>query len=159
MRNCEIAGWGSWLPDAVEISGETRYRIGDDVSQLDMLAAACERALEHAGIGVGDIDLVLGASAAGLQPIPCTAALVWERLSNRGRTPVHAAALGPVLDRLKIPRDRRVDEVALYGNMVSASVPLMLALALEARRVGRGDTVVLCGTAAGLTANALALRL
>lgn len=313
MRNCEIAGWGSWLPDAVEISGETRYRIGDDVSQLDMLAAACERALEHAGLGVGDIDLVLGASAAGMQPIPCTAALVWERLSNRGRTPVHAAAfdvnstctsfitavdvasryldagdydtvlvfagdvgsrhlnpsqkesyelfsdagvafvlrrstsdergvlasrqqtwpaythdteirgglsllpshqyanadpadylfdmngkkallgmmrvlpdffggfldraglsmadidlwvphqasaaLGPMLDRLKIPRDRRVDEVALYGNMVSASVPLMLALALEARRVGRGDTVVLCGTAAGLTANALALRL
>ena len=36
---------------------------------------------------------------------------------------------------------------------------LMLARALDAGRVGRGDTVILCGTAAGLTANVLALRL
>jgi len=313
MRKCEIAGWGSWLPDPVTIAGETRYRIGDDLSQLDMLASACERALAHAGIGVGEVDLVLGASAAGLQPIPCTAALVWERLTGRGTAPAHAAAfdvnstctsfitavdvasryldagdyetvlvfagdvgsrylnpaqkesyelfsdagvafvlrrsssenrgvlasrqqtwpayahdteirggltllpsrdyadaspddylfdmngkkallgmmrvlpeffegfreraglamadidlwvphqasaaLGPMLDRLRIPRDRRVDDVKLYGNMVSASVPLMLARALESRRVGRGSTVVLCGTAAGLTANALAIKL
>ena len=313
MRNCEIAGWGTWLPESVDIGGETRYRVGPETSQLDMLATACERALAHAGVAASDIDLVIGASAAGLQPIPCTAALVWERLSNRGKTPVHAAAfdvnstctsfitaldvasryldagdhetvlvfagdvgsrflnplqkesfelfsdagvafvlrrttdaargvvssaqqtwpayahdteirgglsllpaqryadakptdylfdmngkkallgmmrvlpdffadfreraglsmdaidlwvphqasaaLGPMLDRLGIPRDRRVDDVRRYGNMVSASVPLMLALALESGRVGRGHTVVLCGTAAGLTANALALRL
>jgi 3-oxoacyl-[acyl-carrier-protein] synthase-3 len=34
----------------------------------------------------------------------------------------------------------------------------MLIRALEAGRIRQGDTVVLCGTAAGLTANALALR-
>lgn len=309
-RSCEIAGWGTVLPErVVRFGDEVRYRIEDGVSHLDMLAGACERALEHAGISADDVDLVLGASAAGIQPIPCTAALVLERLTLTGhaaafdvnstctsfitaldvasryleagdyetilvvsgdvgtrflnpgqpesfelfsdaaaavvlrrsddpdqgvvgslqqtwpayahdteirgglsRSPAQAyagsdpadylfdmngrrallgmmrvlpafferfhqriglshddvalwiphqasAALGPMLDRLGIPADRRVDEVMTYGNMVSASVPFMLARALDAGRVRRGDTVVLCGTAAGLTANVLALRL
>jgi 3-oxoacyl-[acyl-carrier-protein] synthase-3 len=70
-----------------------------------------------------------------------------------------SAALGPMLDRLGIPVERRIDEVSAYGNMVSASVPFMLARALDQGRVSSGDTVVLCGTAAGLTANILAMRL
>jgi 3-oxoacyl-[acyl-carrier-protein] synthase-3 len=310
MRNCEIAGWGSVLPQqTVSFGREVRYRIDDDTSHLDMLSEACERALSHAGLNANDIDLVLGASAAGLQPIPCTAALVLERLTLTGhaaafdvnstctsfitaldvasrfldsgdyttilvfagdvgtrflnpaqqesfelfsdaavafvlrratdpargviasaqrtwpayahdteirgglsRSPAQAyassdpgdylfdmdgrrallgmmrvlpdffgdfhqasgigyddvalwvphqasAALGPMLDRLGIPKERRVDEVSDFGNMVSASVPFMLARALDAGRVGTGDTVILCGTAAGLTANVLALRL
>lgn len=310
MRNCEIAGWGTMLPGrTVRFGDEVRYRIEDDVSHLDMLTGACEKALERAGLGADDVDLVLGASAAGIQPIPCTAALVLERLTLTGhaaafdvnstctsfitaldlashllaagahetilvfsgdvgtrflnpeqtesyelfsdaaaavvlrrttdarrgviasaqrtwpayahdteirgglsRSPAqryadvdpadylfdmngkrallgmmrvlpeffHAfhessgvahddvalwvphqasAALGPMLDRLGIPADRRIDEVSAYGNMVSASVPFMLARALDEGRVGAGDTVILCGTAAGLTANVLALRL
>lgn len=310
MRNCEIVGWGTSLPDRITRFGdEVRYRIAADVSHLDMLVDAAERALADAGIAADEIDLVLGASAAGVQPIPCTAALVLERLTLTGhaaafdvnstctsfitavdvasryldtgdaetvlivsgdvgsrflnpaqresyelfsdagaamvlrrsarpatgviasaqrtwpayahdteirgglsRSPAQAyagadpadylfdmdgrrallammrvlpdffadfhdrsgiayddvalwvphqasAALGPMLDRLGIPADRRIDEVTGFGNMVSASVPFMLARALDAGRVGRGDTVVLCGTAAGLTANVLALRL
>lgn len=310
MRRCEIAGWGTMLPErTVRFGEEVRYRIEDHVSHLDMLAGACERALERAGIAADEVDLVIGASAAGIQPIPCTAALVLERLTLTGhaaafdvnstctsfitaldvasrfldagahetilvfsgdvgtrflnpgqkesfelfsdaaaavvlrrsedpargviasaqrtwpayahdteirgglsRSPAqryadadpadylfdmdgrrallgmmrvlpeffeafHAssglayddvalwvphqasAALGPMLDRLGIPADRRVDEVASFGNMVSASVPFMLARALDAGRVGAGDTVILCGTAAGLTANVLAMRL
>lgn len=310
VRNCEIAGWGTSLPErTVRFGGETRYRIEDDRSHLDLLAEACERALIHAGITADEVDLVLGAAAAGVQPIPCTAALVLERLSLTGHAaafdvnstctsfitaldvasryldagahetilvfagdvgtrflnpeqresyelfsdagaavvlrrstdadrgviasaqrtwPAYAhdteirgglshspaqvyaeadpadylfdmngrrallgmmrvlpdffqafhrasgvayddvalwvphqasAALGPMLDRLGIPAERRIDEVSAYGNMVSASVPFMLARALESGRVGRGDTVILCGTAAGLTANILALRL
>lgn len=310
MRNCEIAGWGTMLPDRTVTFGEqVRYRIEDDVSHLDMLAGACEKALDKAGIGADDVDLVLGASAAGIQPIPCTAALVLERLTLTGhaaafdvnstctsfitaldmashllavgahetilvfsgdvgtrflnpeqteshelfsdaaaavvlrrsedpergviasaqrtwpayahdteirgglsRSPAQryadadpadylfdmngrrallammrvlpdffaafhgssgirhddvalwvphqaSAALGPMLDRLGIPAERRIDEVSAYGNMVSASVPFMLARALDEGRVGTGDTVILCGTAAGLTANVLALRL
>jgi 3-oxoacyl-[acyl-carrier-protein] synthase-3 len=310
MRSCEIVGWGSVLPErTVRFGDEVRYRIADDMSHLDMLAAACERALTRAGIGIEEVDLVLGASAAGIQPIPCTAALVLERLTLEGHAaafdvnstctsfitaldvasryldsgdhetilvfagdvgtrflnpdqresyelfsdaaaavvlrrsddpsrgviasaqqtwPAYAhdteirgglshspaqlyaesdpgdylfdmngrrallgmmrvlpgfferfherhgidyddvalwlphqasAALGPMLDRLGIPADRRVDEVAAFGNMVSASVPFMLTRALDAGRVSAGDTVILCGTAAGLTANVLALRL
>jgi 3-oxoacyl-[acyl-carrier-protein] synthase III len=310
MRSCEIAGWGTSLPErTVRFGEEVRHRIADDDSHLDMLVDAAEKALRHAGVAPEDVDLVLGASAAGVQPIPCTAALVLERLTLRGkaaafdvnstctsfitaldvasryldagdhetilvvsgdvgsrflnpaqresfelfsdagaavvlrrtsdpkrgviasaqrtwpayahdteirgglsRSPAQAyadadpadylfdmdgrrallammrvlpeffaafhessgvapddvalwvphqasAALGPMLDRLGVPADRRVDEVREFGNMVSASVPFMLARALDTGRVGRGDTVVLCGTAAGLTANVLALRL
>lgn len=310
MRNCEIAGWGTVLPERTVVFGDqVRYRVDDDVSHLDMLAGACEKALQRAGISADDVDLVLGASAAGIQPIPCTAALVLERLTLTGhaaafdvnstctsfitavdmasflldagvhetilivsgdvgtrflnpqqaeshelfsdaaaavvlrrtadagrgviasaqrtwpayahdteirgglsRSPAQAyadadpadylfdmngkrallammrvlpeffaafhqssgiahddvalwvphqasAALGPMLDRLGVPADRRIDEVSAYGNMVSASVPFMLARALDDGRVASGDTVILCGTAAGLTANVLALRL
>jgi 3-oxoacyl-[acyl-carrier-protein] synthase-3 len=35
----------------------------------------------------------------------------------------------------------------------------MLVTSLDEGRISPGDTFVLCGTAAGLTANALALRL
>lgn len=310
MRRCEIAGWGTMLPErTVRFGDAVRYRIEDDVTHLDMLAGACERALDRAGLTADDVDLVIGASAAGIQPIPCTAALVLERLTLTGHAaafdvnstctsfitaldvasrfldagshetilvfsgdvgtrflnpghresyelfsdaaaavvlrrspetargviasaqrtwPAYAhdteirgglshspaqryadadpadylfdmdgrrallammrvlpaffdafhtasgiaydevalwvphqasAALGPMLDRLGIPADRRIDEVASFGNMVSASVPFMLARALDSGRVGAGDTVILCGTAAGLTANVLALRL
>lgn len=89
MRSCEIAGWGSMLPGRTVRFGESvRYRIEDDVSHLDMLVGAARRAIAHAGLTTDDVDLVLGASAAGVQPIPCTAALVWERLTSAG----HAAA-------------------------------------------------------------------
>lgn len=310
VKSCEIIGWGTSLPArTVRFGDEVRYRIEDDVSHLDMLAGACQRALDAAGIAVDDVDLVLGASAAGIQPIPCTAALVLERVSLTGRAaafdinstctsfitaldvasrylaagdhetilvfagdvgtrflnpdqresfelfsdagaafvlrrsddpdrgvvasaqrtwPAYAhdteirgglsgspaqhfatsdpadylfdmdgrrallgmmrvlpdffgefhrasdisyddvalwvphqasAALAPMLDRLGIPAERRVDEVSAFGNMVSASVPFMLARALDSGRVARDDLVILCGTAAGLTANILALRL
>lgn len=312
MKNCQIAGWGTYLPDEVVTFGsQTRYRIADHTSQLDMLAAAAEQALERAGVRPDDVDCVIAACAAGVQPIPCTAALVMERVApgaaaaafdvnstctsfvtavdvasryladgeyenvlivsgdvgsrfldpgqresfelfsdaaaavvlTRGaddsegpgviaslqRTwPEHAhdtelrgglsrhpaqayadgdprdylfdmngrralmgmlavlpgffaaffekaglglddvdlvvphqasGALGIAMRRLGMAPGTYVDAVAEYGNMVSASVPYTLARCLDDGRLGRGDTVLLCGTAAGLTANALALRL
>lgn len=313
MRNCRISGWGTWLPDtAVTFTSRsgtvTRYRIADDVSQLDMLAAAAGDAIRRAGITADDVDCVIAACAAGVQPIPCTAALVMERVApgaraaafdvnstctsfitavdiasryladgeyervlivsgdvgsrfldpeqresyelfsdaaaavvlTRGdegqgvlaslqqtwpehahdtelrgglsRFPAHdyadgdpadyrfdmhgrralmgmlrvlpafferffaksgltledvdlvvphqaSGALGIAMRRIGIPPDAYVDAVAEYGNTVSSSVPFTLARCLEDGRLGSGDTVLLCGTAAGLTANALALRL
>src|SRR5699024_11627338 len=83
MRQCEIAGWGTDLPDReVRFGDQTRYRIAEGRSQLDLLAAAATRALDRAGLGPGDIDCVIGAVAGDLQPIPCTAALVWDRRSE-----------------------------------------------------------------------------
>lgn len=313
MRSCRISGWGTSLPETTVTfpsrSGEvTRYRIPDDVSQLDMLAAAAEDAIRSAGLEPDDVDCVIAACAAGVQPIPCTAALVMERVAPGARAaaldvnstctsfitavdiasryladgeyerilivsgdvgtrfldpaqresfelfsdaaaavvltrgdagqgvlanlqqtwPEHAhdtelrgglsrfpaqdyadgdpadyrfdmhgrralmgmlrvlppffdrffekagfgledvdlvvphqasGALGIAMRRIGIPRDAYVDAVAEYGNMVSSSVPFTLARCLDDGRVGPGDTVLLCGTAAGLTANALALRL
>ena len=310
VKTLKIAGWGTWLPDRVVRFGtQTRYRIDDDVSQLDMLQTAAERALASAGLAPDDLDCVIAACAAGVQPIPCTAALVMERVAPGARAaafdvnstctsfitaldvasryladgdhehvlvvsgdvgsrfldpaqreshelfsdaaaavvltrgdhpgqgvlatlqqtwPAHAhdtelrgglsrhpssayaggdpadylfdmdgrralrgmltvlpgfferfwersgltiddvdlvvphqasGALGIAMRRLGMPVGSFVDAVAEYGNMVSASVPYTLARCLDDGRVGPGDTVVLCGTAAGLTANALALRL
>lgn len=314
MRQCEIAGWGSYLPARVVTFGDqTRYRVADGVSQLDMLEQASQEALDRAGLAPADVDCVIGAVAADLQPIPCTAALLWERLAPRsrvaafdvnstctsfvtavdvasryladgeyervlvvsgdvgsrfldaghaesrellsdaaaavvltrtddpgrgvltslqrtwaehahdteirgggtllpardyathdptdhlfdmdGRRALHSMvrvlpeffeeffgrlrdragldpadvdlfvphqasrALGLVMRRIGVPKERYADRVDALGNMVSASVPFVLAECLGSERVGRGDVVVLCGTAAGLTANALALRL
>lgn len=313
MRNCRISGWGSYLPEtpvtfASRSGTVTRYRVADDVSQLDMLAAAADEAIRSAGISPDDVDCVIAACAAGVQPIPCTAALVMERVApgaraaaldvnstctsfitavdiasryladgeyervlivsgdvgsrfldpeqresyelfsdaaaavvlTRGdadqgvlaslqqtwpehahdtelrgglsRFPAHdyadgdpadyrfdmhgrralmgmlrvlpgffdrffgksglgledldlvvphqaSGALGIAMRRIGIPSEVYVDAVAEYGNMVSSSVPYTLARCLEDGRLTPGDTVLLCGTAAGLTANALALRL
>jgi 3-oxoacyl-[acyl-carrier-protein] synthase-3 len=315
VRPCRLAGWGTYLPaEVVTFGRQTRYRIPDGMSQLDMLAAAAEKALRRAGLHPDDIDCVIAACAAGVQPIPCTAALVMERVAPRagaaafdvnstctsfitavdiasryvaagdyervlivsgdvgsrfldagqresfelfsdaaaavvltreprGETdaaapgvlgsrqqtwPAHAhdtelrgglslhpaqsyadgdpsdyvfamdgrrallgmlavlpgffagffdhagldldeidlvlphqasGALGIAMRRIGIPREKYVDRVAEFGNMVSSSVPFILATSLDEGRIGPGDTIVLCGTAAGLTANALALRL
>ena len=309
MRRLEIAGYGTSLPErTVTFGRQTRHRIEDDRGQLDLLAEAAERAIAHAGLRPEDIDCVIAACAAGIQPIPCTAALVMERVAPhataaafdvnstctsfitaldvasryldagdyervlvvsgdvgsrfldpaqresfelfsdagaavvltrgdggqgvlaslqqtwpqhahdtelRGGLSLHPAqdyaggdpadyrfdmhgrralmsmlavlpgfferffdraglalgdldlvvphqasgALGIAMRRIGIPKQLFVDRVAEYGNMVSSSVPYTLIRSLEEGWIARGGTVLLCGTAAGLTANALALRL
>lgn len=69
-----------------------------------------------------------------------------------------SAALGLVMEKLGINQDKYVDYVKEYGNMVSASIPVALCRAIEDGKIKKGDTIVLFGTAAGLTANMLALR-
>ena len=67
IRSLRIAGYGSFLPDRTVSFGEhTRYRIPDDLSQLDMLTAAANQALARAGIAGTDLDCIMGASAAGM---------------------------------------------------------------------------------------------
>jgi len=313
VRRCRISGWGTALPDVVVRYGDrTRHRVPDDLGQLDLLAEASLRAIARAGLSPDDVDLVVAACAAGVQPIPCTAALVLERVAPGARAaafdvsstctsfvtaldvvsrlvdggaydralvvsgdvgsrfldpaareaaelfsdagaavvvtrtdvtdddgpgvlaslqqtwPAHAhdtelrgglslhpaqayadgdpadylfdmdgrralrgmlrvlpgffdrffegagltwadldrvvphqasGALGLAMRKVGCPPGLWIDRVDELGNMVSASVPYVLAEELEAGRLGPGDTVLLCGTAAGLTANALALRL
>jgi len=310
MRSCEIVGYGTYLPEhQVTFGTHVRHRITPDVSLLDMLEAAAVRALAHAGISADAVDCIIGASAAGVQPIPCTAALVQERLAPRGETAAfdvnstctsfitaldiasryiadgeystilivagdvgtrflnpaqeeafelfsdagvavvltatedptkgvvaslqqtwasyahttevrgglagqspqmyptsppedylfdmdgRAALLGIIrvlpaffkrfydksgltidqielviphqasralplaMRRVGIPASKFVDDVERFGNMVSASVPFILIDQLRSGRIGPGNTVLLCGTAAGMTANALAITL
>lgn len=68
-------------------------------------------------------------------------------------------ALGLIMPRLGFPKESYADYVSEYGNMISASVPYTLCRTIEEGRVKRGDLVLLIGTAAGLTANFLLLRL
>ena len=67
-------------------------------------------------------------------------------------------ALDMIMQRIGIPKDKYINEVEEYGNMVSAAVPLAFCRAIEEGRIKKGDKIVLCGTAAGLTANILVLQ-
>lgn len=310
MRNIKIAGYGTYIPDTVvTFKDQTRHRVMGDETLVDMATKAVNSAMENANLKIEDIDLIVSTSAVGAQPIPCTAALIHERvakgtaipaldinttctsfisgldiishlvqngsynrvlivaadLASRGlnkdqkesyelfadgaaaiiiektddvnkgivysmqRTwsegahlteirgglsnytadkyngdnyaeylfdmkghqilrltadkieeffkefyekgnlsledidivvPHQASkALSLIMRRLNIPKGKYIDIVKDYGNMVSASVPYALCYGLENKLIKENDTVMLCGTAAGLTINALVIRL
>lgn len=68
-------------------------------------------------------------------------------------------ALSMFMSRMNVPEGKYMDCVTQYGNMVAASVPFLLCKALSTGKIGEGSTVLLCGTAAGLTINLLLLQL
>ncbi|MFS9270430.1 3-oxoacyl-[acyl-carrier-protein] synthase III C-terminal domain-containing protein [Streptococcus infantis] len=309
-RHVEIAGYGVCLPkNTVQFKDQTRYRVVEnEETQLDLAEAAIQAALDNANLSVKDIDCLVSASAVGVQPIPCTAALIHERVAKGLSIPAmdinttctsfisalstmsylieageyhrvlivssevgslglnpkqkesyelfgdgaaafifqasdkdkgviaslqrtwsegahdteirggltsyqpkeyseetktnfmfdmkgkkilllsarvipemfqefqeksgiskdavnyiipHQAsrALPLVMDKLGVSKDKYLNIVSEYGNMVSVAVPFGLAYALEHGHVKEGDTIFLMGTAAGMTVNMLALKL
>jgi 3-oxoacyl-[acyl-carrier-protein] synthase-3 len=56
-----------------------------------------------------------------------------------------------VAERLGIPLERATLVLERTGNTSAASIPLAMADAIEARRVQRGDIVLVSAFAAGLT--------
>lgn len=310
VRGLQIDGYGVCLPEGtVTFGSATRYRAEAPAQHLDMLVDSAQKAIAAAGISADDLDCIIGATAGDVQPIPCTASLVQERVAPDARCaaldvnstctsfitaldvasrylrdgeyrrilivagdvgaqflhpgqresfelfsdaavavvvsspsaegvgvlaslqqtwPRHAhetelrgggsrmpgrdfhpdndhdyrfdmdgravllsasrvlpgfferffekagtsvdeidyviphqasRALPLIMRRIGIPEDRYANYVEDFGNMVSASVPFALARAWDEGRIGRGSRVLLCGTAAGLTANALLLQL
>lgn len=83
-RHVEIAGYGVCLPkNTVQFKDQTRYRVVEnEETQLDLAEAAIQAALESANLNIKDIDCLVSASAVGVQPIPCTAALIHERVAK-----------------------------------------------------------------------------
>jgi len=308
MRKIQIIGYGVELPEnTVTFNGQTRYRISGEENQISLAVSACEKALENTGIKIDDIDCIVSASAVGIQPIPCTAALIHEKIAKGTSIPaldinttctsfmtaldtmsylveaerykrvliiscdVASIALNPkqkesfrlfsdgaaafiiekteketgvidamqktwsegahsteirgglsnlhpknyseetkeefmfdmngktilslsmkkipemmkeflennrmkisdidmvvphqasvampiVMEKLGVPKDKFINEVKEFGNMVSASVPLALAHGLESGKIKSGDIILLIGTAAGLTTNILLMR-
>ncbi len=59
--------------------------------------------------------------------------------------------LDSVADRLKVPNDKVVSNLATYGNTSAASIPLALNEAVRDGRIKPGETMVLAGFGAGLT--------
>lgn len=68
-------------------------------------------------------------------------------------------ALELVMKYLGIEERKYINLIQEYGNMVSVSIPFALAKALEFGKIQEGDTILLIGTAAGLTFNALILKM
>ena len=83
-RHVEIAGYGVCLPkNTVQFKDQTRYRVVEnEETQLDLAEAAIQAALENAKLSIKDIECLVSASAVGVQPIPCTAALIHERVAK-----------------------------------------------------------------------------
>ena len=309
MRRIQFKGYGIELPkNTVELKGQVRYRISEGESQISLAVSACEKALKNANITINDIDCIVSASAVGIQPIPCTAALSHEKIAKGTSIPaldinttctsfitaldtmsylveagryervlivscdVASIALNPkqkesfqlfsdgaaafviektekeigiidaiqktwsegahsteirgglsnfhpknysemtkeeymfdmngktvlslsiskipelmknflknngmkvsdidmtvphqasvamplVMQKLGIEKDKFLDEVKEFGNMVSASVPITLVHGLENGRIKSGNTILLIGTAAGLTTNMMLIKL
>ena len=309
MKRIQFKGYGIELPkNTVELKGQVRYRISEGESQISLAVSACEKALKNANITINDIDCIVSASAVGIQPIPCTAALIHEKIAKGTSIPaldinttctsfitaldtmsylveagryervlivscdVASKALNPkqkesfqlfsdgaaafviektekeigvidaiqktwsegahsteirgglsnfhpknysemtkeeymfdmngktvlslsiskipelmknflknngmkvsdidmtvphqasvamplVMQKLGIEKDKFLDEVKEFGNMVSASVPITLVHGLENGRIKSGNTILLIGTAAGLTTNMMLIKL
>lgn len=306
----KIIGYGTALPKhTVEFDGQTRYRVTGDETQISLAVEAIQNALNMSKMDIKDIDCIISASAIGVQPIPCTAALIHEKIAQgtsipaldinttctsfitaidianaylsigryktilivaseagsvflnpnqkesfelfsdgaasvivtnnegsqsrviysmqrtwsegahtteiRGGLSAHhpkeysertkedfmfdmqgksvlslvvkklplmfedflheadlkigdvdmvvphqaSSALRSVMSRINVLETQYIDIVKDYGNLVSVSVPFALCLALEKKWITRGQTVVLLGTAAGLTTNLLALKI
>ncbi len=68
-------------------------------------------------------------------------------------------AVPMVMKRIGLSEGQYMDRVSDYGNMIAASIPYMLCLALDEGLLLQGDKVMLLGTAAGLTINGLTLKL
>ena len=83
-RHVEIAGYGVCLPkNTVQFKDQTRHRVVEnEETQLDLAEVAIQAALENANLSMKDIDCLVSASAVGVQPIPCTAALIHERVAK-----------------------------------------------------------------------------
>lgn len=83
MRNCRILGYGYYLPEhTVKFGNQTRYRSSAKETQLFMAVNAAKNAMKNAKLKPEDIDLIVSASAVGIQPIPCTASLIHEQIMN-----------------------------------------------------------------------------
>ena len=84
QRHVEIAGYGTCLPNhTVKFGDQTRYRVVEnEQTQLDLAEVAIRNALAKANLTMNDIDCLVSASAVGVQPIPCTAALIHERVAK-----------------------------------------------------------------------------
>ena len=309
MRKIQFIGYGVELPkNTVNFKEQIRYRISGDEKQISLAVAACQKALKNANISINDIDCIVSASAVGIQPIPCMAALIHEKIAKGTSIPaldinttctsfitaldtmsylldsgrykrvlivscdVSSRALNPrqkesfqlfsdgavafiiektdkevgiidaiqktwsegahsteirgglshfhpenysestkeefmfdmngktilslcikvipkmmkeflennnmkiadidmvvphqasvampiIMEKMGIPKNKYINEVKEFGNMVSASVPMTLSHALEKQKIKNGDIILLMGTAAGLTTNMMLIKI
>lgn len=88
MRNIKISGYGYYLPKKELRFGENiRYRAREGESQLSMAVEAANNAIINSGVEVSSLDMIISASAVGVQPIPCTAALIHEQIAIGSEIP------------------------------------------------------------------------
>ncbi len=91
MRRMKIRSYAYTKgPDEIKLKDGSRWRHpyrAKNSYQLDMYEKVSQEAVEKAGIEMSDIDLIIVASAGMVQMIPCTAALLQERIAPNSGIP------------------------------------------------------------------------
>lgn len=103
----------------------------------------CRDALDYAGLFINDIDFIIGAMATPLQAIPCNAALIHERIAKG----------------LSIPAFDINSSCTSFITAMDIATHLLNAGTYSRILIVSGNIVLLIGTAAGLTANMLLLKI
>jgi 3-oxoacyl-[acyl-carrier-protein] synthase-3 len=130
---------GSREPATVETVAANRHRIfmpnGREVFKraVTEMAAACRELLDKNGFTAADVDLLIPHQA-------------------------NARIMVAVAERLKVPAERAVIDVAEVGNTSAASIPIALDRAWRAGRMKEGDLILFTSFGAGLTWGATLMR-
>jgi 3-oxoacyl-[acyl-carrier-protein] synthase-3 len=130
---------GSREPASPQTVAASRHRIqmpnGREVFKraVTEMAASCREILEKNGHSPDDVDLLIPHQA-------------------------NARIMVAVAERLGIPLERAVVDVAEVGNTSAASIPIALDRAYRAGRIHEGDLVLFTSFGAGLTWGATAIR-
>ena len=83
MRKLKVLGCANALPKKkMMFKDQTRYRLAEDETLLDLCEVAVKDALHDAGVTINEIDCIMGGMATPLQLIPCNAALIHERVAK-----------------------------------------------------------------------------
>ena len=134
-----MPGGGSREPASPETIAEDRHKIrmpnGREVFKraVTEMAAACRQVLEKNGHTAEDVDLLIPHQA-------------------------NARIMVAVAERLGVPLEKAVVDVADVGNTSAASIPIALDRAYRAGRMKEGDLVLFTSFGAGLTWGATAMR-
>jgi 3-oxoacyl-[acyl-carrier-protein] synthase-3 len=99
---------------------------------IPLLRPMLDECLSQCGITIDEIDLVVPhqTSISGFQ----------------------------ILSRFGLPPEKTINILADYGNCVSASIPMALAIAMSEGRLRPGSLVLFIGTAAGASAAVMLMR-
>lgn len=138
-HSTEIRGGATLMPSTVYTKeNEENYFFDMKAKEILLLSARklpkfINMVYEESNLTINDIDMVVPHQAS--------------------------KALSMIMNKLGVPKEKYIDIVKEYGNMVSVSVPFALCKALEEKIIKKNDTVMLLGTAAGLTANAIIIKM
>jgi 3-oxoacyl-[acyl-carrier-protein] synthase-3 len=134
-----MPGGGSREPASAETLAASRHRIfmpnGREVFKraVTEMAASCREVLEKNGHTPEDVDVLIPHQA-------------------------NARIMRAVAERLHIPAEKAVLDVAEVGNTSAASIPIALDRAWRAGRIREGDLVLFTSFGAGLTWGATVMR-
>jgi 3-oxoacyl-[acyl-carrier-protein] synthase-3 len=134
---CMPAG-GSLRPATVETVQQRLHYVKQDGGTVFRFAVrnteeACARILARNNLSAGCIDLMVSHQA--------------------NRRIILSAA-----EKLGVPEEKVVINIEKFGNTTAATIPLALSDAVDAKRLKRGDTLLMVSVGAGFTVGALLLK-